>query len=51
MYALNGDSHGIEHINQVIKRTFEIIEEYEESDENKEKLNSELLYIVAAYMI
>ena len=49
MYKLNGESHGISHINQVIKRTFEIVEEYERKNPDKEKLNYDILYVVAAY--
>lgn len=49
MYELNGESHGIEHINQVIKRTFEITEEYEESNEEAFKLDYDVLYVAAAY--
>lgn len=49
MYKLNGESHGIGHISQVIKRTFEIVEEYEENNPDKEKLNYNILYVVAAY--
>lgn len=49
MYKLNGESHGIEHIKQVIQRTFEIVEEYERDNPDKEKLNYDILYVVAAY--
>ncbi len=49
MYKLNGESHGIGHIEQVIQRTFEIVEEYEKNNPDKEKLNYDMLYVVAAY--
>lgn len=49
MYALNGESHGIGHINDVIRRTFEIIEEYEKNNPYAPKLNYDLSYVVAAY--
>lgn len=48
-YELNGKSHSIEHIKQVIERTFEITEEYEESKEEGFKLNYDVLYVAAAY--
>lgn len=49
IYKLNGESHGQSHIEEVIKRTFEIVEEYENNNPNNEKLNHNLLYIIAAY--
>lgn len=52
LYELNGESHGINHIQDVIRRTFEIVTEYMESEEYKNSniaLNPNILYIVAAY--
>ena len=47
-YRLNGESHGVEHIMQVIQRTFEIGDEYEASHPEK-PLNANIAYVTAAY--
>ncbi len=50
LYELNGESHGINHVRDVIRRTFEIVTEYIESEDyNNEELNPDILYIVSAY--
>lgn len=49
MYDLNGKSHGIDHVNQVMERAFEITEEYEEHNEEEFKLNYDILYVAVAY--
>ena len=48
-YVLNGESHGMEHIMQVIQRTFEIGDEYEASNPEEEPLNANIAYVTAAY--
>ena len=47
--SLNGEAHGIGHIKQVIQRTYEIGDEYEESNPDQEPLNANIAYITAAY--
>ena len=42
-YNKNEKGHGIEHINNVIIRSFELIEQ------NKLKVNNDIVYVVAAY--
>lgn len=49
LYDLNGPSHGIKHIKEVIERSFQIIEEYEKNEKNPVKINYDLAYIIAAY--
>lgn len=49
LYEMNGGAHGIEHIEAVIKRTFEIIEEFEEDSESKQEINYNMSYVIAAY--
>ena len=52
LYDLNGPSHGIKHIKEVIERSFQIIEEYEKNEKNEKnpvKINYDLAYIIAAY--
>lgn len=48
-YTLNGESHGVEHIMQVIQRTFEIGDEYEANNPEEEPLNANIAYVTAAY--
>ena len=49
LYNLNGPSHNINHIEEVIKRSFQIVEEYEKTAENPVNINYDLVYIIAAY--
>ena len=49
LYNLNGPSHNINHIEEVIKRSFQIVEEYEKTAENPVNINYDLAYIIAAY--
>ncbi|MDD2181124.1 MAG: HD domain-containing protein [Bacilli bacterium] len=42
-YSKNESGHGIEHINQVIKRSFELVKE------NKIDINANMVYVIAAY--
>ena len=49
LYDLNGPSHGIKHIKEVIERSFQIIDEYENTHKNPVTINSNLAYIIAAY--
>ena len=44
LYDLNGPSHGIKHIKEVIERSFQIIEEYEKNEKNPVKINYDLAY-------
>lgn len=49
LYDLNGPSHDIKHIKEVIERSFQIIEEYEKTEKNPVEINYDLVYIIAAY--
>lgn len=49
LYNMNGESHGIGHIIKVIERTFEIVKELEESDNEEPKFDYNMLYVIAAY--
>lgn len=49
LYEMNGEAHGVKHIEAVIERSFEIIEEFEEINDSKQKINYNMSYVIAAY--